>query len=241
MIRHPVPFPPAARGSAGLQGRALAGLGIFLCSAGLAVAQGPVAASARPDLIDVTAAPYRADPTGVADATKAIQKAADDARDQGKVCFFPPGTYLVSDTISCETKAEKLDKPRHVDGGTQHYWPVQRPIVLLGSTRGKRPVLKLSPKAAGFDDPSRPKYLVWIWTQTWFDAPGKEEPVWGKPMLEIVDSRDVLAAQVKAFSAGAFPHIVESFGGVRAEVPSSRACALFVRSGDAGSAERGTK
>ncbi|NQU11179.1 hypothetical protein HQ590_10340 [bacterium] len=131
-------------------------------------------------LLDVTKTPYRADPTGVADSTMAIQRAVNDARDQALVCFFPEGTYLISDTISCEQQVSKLDTPKQVDGGTQHYWPVYRPIILMGSTKGKRPVLKLSGKAKGFDDPASPKNLVRIWAQTWFDAPGQEEPVWGK-------------------------------------------------------------
>jgi hypothetical protein len=136
-------------------------------------------------LLDVTRAPYHADPTGAADSTRAIQQAANDARDRGLVCFFPGGTYLISDTISCQQEVRKLDKPRHVDGGTQHYWPVHRPIVLLGSSRGKRPVLKLAAGAKGFDDPAAPKQILWIWAQTWFDAKGKEEPVWGKEQANI--------------------------------------------------------
>jgi hypothetical protein len=129
---------------------------------------------------DITKAPYFADPTGKTDSTQALQKAVNDGRDKGLVCYFPEGTYIVSDTISCEQKVEKLAEPKHVDGGTEHYWPVKRtPIVLIGSTRGKRPVIRLSKDAKGFDDPANPKKVMWIWAQTWFDAPGKEEPIWG--------------------------------------------------------------
>jgi hypothetical protein len=136
-------------------------------------------------LLDVTKAPYSADPTGKADSTAAIQRAVNDARDNWLVCFFPEGTYLISDTISCEQEVAKLDRPRHVDGGTQHYWPVHRPIVLMGSTKGKRPVLKLSPDAEGFGNPKKPKVAVYIWAQTWSDAPGKEEPTWGEEQPNI--------------------------------------------------------
>ncbi|MCU0871528.1 MAG: glycoside hydrolase family 55 protein [Pirellulaceae bacterium] len=135
--------------------------------------------------LDVTKVPYAADPTGQSDSTKAIQRAVNDARDRGLVCFFPAGNYVISDTISCEQQVRKLDRPRHVDGGTQHYWPVHRPIVLMGSTKGQRPVLKLAAQAQGFDDPERPKNAVWIWAQTWFDAPGREEPVWGREQANI--------------------------------------------------------
>ena len=44
-------------------------------------------------LLDVTKAPYSADPTGEVDATAAIQRAVNDARDHGLVCFFPEGIY----------------------------------------------------------------------------------------------------------------------------------------------------
>jgi hypothetical protein len=52
-----------------------------------------------------------------------------------------------------------------------------------------------------------------------------------RPMLEVVNSTDVLVAQLKAFRPGHFPHVTETFDGDRNEVPSSKACALFVRDG----------
>ncbi|MBN2450263.1 MAG: hypothetical protein JXR77_07730, partial [Lentisphaeria bacterium] len=50
-----------------------------------------------------------------------------------------------------------------------------------------------------------------------------------RPMLDIADSRDILVAQLRTFSPGAFPHLVETFGEERHVVPSSSACALFLR------------
>lgn len=135
--------------------------------------------------LDVTKAPYYADPTGRVDATQAIQRAVNDARDAWLVCFFPEGTYLVSDTISCEQQVQKLDQPRSADGTTQHYWDRPHRIVMFGSTKGKRPVLKLAPNARGFDDPAKPKLLVWIWAQTRNDARGKQEPNWGEEQPNI--------------------------------------------------------
>ncbi|MCC6355182.1 MAG: hypothetical protein IT577_14920 [Verrucomicrobiae bacterium] len=136
-------------------------------------------------LLDVTGEPYAADPTGSTDSTKAIQRAVNDARDKRLVCFFPEGTYLISDTISCEQQVKKLDRPRQTDGKTQHYWDVPQNIVMFGSTKGKRPILKLSKDAEGFSDPARPKIAVWIWAQTRDDAPGKQEPEWGKEQPNI--------------------------------------------------------
>lgn len=136
--------------------------------------------------LDVTKAPYFADPSGKKDSTTAIQRAANDARDYQYVCFFPSGTYLVSETISCQQPVQKLDKPRFTDRMRQSYWDIPgRTCVLMGSTNGKRPVLKLAPDAKGFDDPARPKNVVYIWAQTRNDAPGKEEPEWGKEQPNI--------------------------------------------------------
>ncbi|MBM4091335.1 MAG: hypothetical protein FJ276_18215 [Planctomycetes bacterium] len=136
-------------------------------------------------LLDVTKIPYSADPTGQVDSTAAIQRAVNDARDHGLVCFFPEGVYLISDTLSCEQQVRKLDRPRQTDGRTQHYWDEPHKIVMFGSTKGKRPVLKLSKDAKGFADPARPKIAVWIWAQTRDDAPGKQEPEWGKEQPNI--------------------------------------------------------
>ena len=47
-------------------------------------------------LVDVTNPPYLADPTGARDCTEAIQRAVNDARDSGFVCYFPEGTYAIS-------------------------------------------------------------------------------------------------------------------------------------------------
>jgi len=135
--------------------------------------------------LDVTKAPYRADPTGTRDSTAAIQRAVNDARDRRLVCFFPEGTYLLSDTISCEQQVGKLERPRYTDRQSQHYWDLSHRIVMIGSTKGKRPVLRLSKDAKGFGDPAKPKIAVWIWAQTRNDAPGKEEPEWGKEQPNI--------------------------------------------------------
>lgn len=136
--------------------------------------------------LDVTRAPYQADPTGKKDSTAAIQRAVNDARDRQLVCFFPSGTYRISDTISCEQPVQKLPKPRFTDSMRQSYWDIpNRTCILMGSTAGKRPVLQLAKDAKGFDDPSKPKNAVYIWAQTRNDAEGKEEPEWGKEQPNI--------------------------------------------------------
>jgi hypothetical protein len=136
--------------------------------------------------LDVTKAPYRADPTGAIDASEALQRAVNDARDYQYVCFFPSGTYLISKMLSCEQKVSKLDSQKKWDGKAQTYGGNRdRPCILIGSKKGKRAVLKLKPNAVGFDDPSNPKPAVWVWAQTRDNAPGKDEPIWGKEQPNI--------------------------------------------------------
>lgn len=109
-------------------------------------------------LLDVTS--YGALPDDEIDDTTALQRAIDDARDNGLVAFFPGGVYLVSDTLRAVQKV-RYDRERD-------RWMHNRreANALSGSTVGKRPVLKLSQGAKGFDDPNKPKPLVWIWSQS---------------------------------------------------------------------------
>ena len=51
--------------------------------------------------VDVTAAPFHADPSGRRDSSKALQNAIVFARDHQMVTFLPAGTYTVSRTIEC--------------------------------------------------------------------------------------------------------------------------------------------
>lgn len=110
-------------------------------------------------LVDVTAAPFNADPTGRTDSTAALQAAIRLARDHQMVCFFPPGTYLVSDTLECVQQLYRRANGR-VFGGNRF------PNLLVGSRAGpQRPTIVLAPRSPGFDDPSRPKILVHFWSR----------------------------------------------------------------------------
>ncbi|HBE04724.1 MAG: hypothetical protein A2096_13035 [Spirochaetes bacterium GWF1_41_5] len=91
--------------------------------------------------LDVTL--YGADPSGEKDSTKAIQKAVREAYEYNLVCFFPSGTYLVSDTINCIQFASDYNNANTIKAN-----------VLVGSSKGKRPVIKLADNAAGFNDDS---------------------------------------------------------------------------------------
>ncbi len=77
-------------------------------------------------LLDVTAAPYRADSTGTTDATSAIQNAVDDARDDGLVCIFPEGTYLISDTKTARSQHLPFQSGSAITIWIRSPWPTDR-------------------------------------------------------------------------------------------------------------------
>ncbi len=109
--------------------------------------------------VDVTAGPFRADPTGQRDSTKAIQAAVLFARDHQMASFFPPGTYLFSDTLTCVQQLYQRTNGRTFGGN-------RFPIMLVGSRAGaQRPRLVLAPRAAGFGDPAKPKIFVHFWSR----------------------------------------------------------------------------
>lgn len=68
-------------------------------------------------LFDVTT--YGADKTGVNDSTQALQNAIDDAYKKDAVIFFPPGTYLISDTlVALKDRTGELGSAFHFMGST---------------------------------------------------------------------------------------------------------------------------
>jgi len=62
-------------------------------------------------VIDVTRAPYNARGDGVTDDTAAIQRALNDYPNAGAIIYLPPGTYLISDTLTWP--AGRHDGERH--------------------------------------------------------------------------------------------------------------------------------
>ncbi|MFC1805697.1 glycosyl hydrolase family 28-related protein, partial [Planctomycetota bacterium] len=118
-------------------------------------------------IVDVTAPPFGADPTGRRDSTQAIQRAIRFARDHAMVTFFPPGTYAISDTLKCcqggDTGSMRTADPEALAMGLGANTRML-PCILVGSRRAKaRPVLLLSPNSPGFVDPDHPKYVVHFW------------------------------------------------------------------------------
>lgn len=94
------------------------------------------------------------DPTGITDSRAGIQQAIDDAYDNQLVVFFPSGTYLVSDVLKCYSwQLWRLNKDQVQNPAQYHH-------VLVGSSIGDKPVIRLKPNAAGFDNPSLPRPLL---------------------------------------------------------------------------------
>jgi hypothetical protein len=116
-------------------------------------------------LVDVTAAPFGADPTGERDSTDAIQRAINAARDAQMVCFFPPGDYKVSGTLSCIQNLYRRANGAAV-GAHLH------PCVLMGGREGgRRPRIVLAPGSPGFGDPAKPRYVVHFWARAVQEGP----------------------------------------------------------------------
>jgi len=118
--------------------------------------------------VDVTAEPFNADSTGDKDSTEAIQRAVNFARDHQMVCFFPSGTYLVSDTIQCVQQRYRRSNGKIL--GANLF-----PCVLLGSRKRARPLIYLKPKSKGFNNPRNPKYVIHFWARG-VGTPEKPQP-----------------------------------------------------------------
>jgi len=139
--------------------------------------------SAADGILDVTKAPYSADPTGKSDSTRAIQQAMKDARDARLVTYLPGGTYRVSDTLTCIQgvvtqdhwlfdRSAPADHPTTTGEGGFNYPSDYFPCALMGSRTGQRSTIVLAPRSAGFQDPQKPKPVIHFWTRPERSDPG---------------------------------------------------------------------
>lgn len=108
---------------------------------------------AQMGILDITQPPFNADSSGKSDSTRQIQKAINFSRDHQMVCFFPAGTYLISDTLECVQIPYRRGNGK-IAGGRNY------PCVLMGSRQGCRPKILLSPNSPGFGDPLNKKYVI---------------------------------------------------------------------------------
>lgn len=127
---------------------------------------------AKSGLVDVTHPFFNADMDGERDSTAAVRKAVEFARNHQMVCYFPRGTYLVSDTITC---IQNLYLPKNGEnyqtGNGRVAWARNFPCVLMGSRKdpASRPVLKLAPNSPGFGKPGKPKRVIHFWARSFRD------------------------------------------------------------------------
>jgi hypothetical protein len=116
----------------------------------------------RDGLVDVTAAPFSADPTGERDSSDALQAAVDHAFERRLAVYLPPGVYKVSRTIGRVQLARTFGAP---------------PFYMVGSRRGAaRPRIVLAPNSPGFDQPDAPKPVIHIWATRGDGPSGAPQP-----------------------------------------------------------------
>jgi hypothetical protein len=91
-------------------------------------------------LLDITAPPYSADPSGKADCTGSLQNALNDAEKTGMAVYLPVGRYLVSDTLQAK---QNINTP-----------------MIRGAASGARATIRLADDAPGFGDVKKPKPVI---------------------------------------------------------------------------------
>jgi hypothetical protein len=129
--------------------------GVLLMTAAAALVRENPAAQ-HPGILNITAPPYSIDSSGLKDVTAELQKAIRDAYSLKVPVFFPPGRYLVSDTLLAEQNNYGSSLPVNLR-------PARfRPNVLLGSSSAlpQRPTMVLRANSSGFGDPSKPKNVM---------------------------------------------------------------------------------
>ena len=86
------------------------------------------------------------DGTNAPSTTAGLNEAINDSRDNGVALYFPAGTYLINDTLKCYTAT---------DAATNTHG-----IVMVGSTTGARPIIRLTAGNINFSDAANPKVIV---------------------------------------------------------------------------------
>ena len=103
--------------------------------------------------VDVTASPFNADSSGSYDSTSAIQSAIDFSYEHMLVTYFPSGTYLISDTLSCDKELYERTTDSLI---SEEYGS----CVLAGSKMGVKPKIILKENSVGFGDVSNSKPMI---------------------------------------------------------------------------------
>jgi len=118
--------------------------------------------------LDVTKAPYSADPTGQKDVTTILQKAINDARDAQIVCYLPAGRYLVSGTIEGISGIINWDHWPY--DGVANPWVAEAsfdyPCVLAGARGDDRATIVLADHCSHFSNPENPQAIFYFWARS---------------------------------------------------------------------------
>ncbi len=122
----------------------LVGTMFLLGCCGAGAAEVEVTYPDHPNVVYVTRPPYSAKGDGVTDDTAALQLAINENAGQHRILYFPPGTYLISDTLTWPKKWNGRDN-----------WGF---TTLQGQSASKC-VIRL--KDATFTDPARPRAIMW--------------------------------------------------------------------------------
>ncbi|MDP3069956.1 MAG: glycosyl hydrolase family 28-related protein [Opitutaceae bacterium] len=94
--------------------------------------------------------------TSATTTTAGLNEAIDDAYTNNLLAYFPPGTYLVNDTLTAHTAT---GVPTNAPGYTSA--TPRNHIAIIGATTGSsRPVIKLAASAAGFGNAGSPKPML---------------------------------------------------------------------------------
>lgn len=138
--------------------------------------------------IDVTAPPFRADPTGTRDSTRALQDAIDFARNRQMAAYLPAGKYRISDSITSIQGMRSRENGRLTSA-------IYHPTTIIGSTAdpAKRSVLYLAPRSPGFTDPDRKKIVVHILKHAYDKGYGNYDS--GESMNQVFRSVDIVIGE----------------------------------------------
>ena len=146
-------------------------------------------------MVDVTKAPYLADPTGQMVLKETVQPLSLYALNVERVGQNPQSTF---------------DGCQHV---RVFFFKVEAGTV----------------NRAGNPDANTPCRIAHCSDVRIYCMCGVVRHLNDRPMIEVVESNDVQISQLQTFSPGDFPHLIETHGERKYEIPSSKTCTLFMR------------